>query len=373
MRLISKYRLVKFGVLQEAQYIANNVRSKLEQAYDASSYSILMQILSELQQGKLFQTNNQTRSFVSLQMLYKKLAAPLKICQFDLLNGSNSADPIANMFPQCKRGKVSPDLYFISQSLEYIESRIQHNAQDKLFEKVFWQLIRIQSQLHRHTVQRPLTPGLQWFLRFYSHSSPIRKVFNTRDNVISSTITSGLGRGLKSLELRTSPFTSNSELLTFIIDVEEAAEEIQKKIKNEQPLELGIVFHFIKQRGGNAEKGEPIAHGKNSNADPVVDSVFTETVTNGNPQGYRFSSFYLKKKQEALSLIWLLKHHPNALQIVRGLDVCTDELAVPNWVLAPIVNEVRQQSIYSTPKSQDRYFNNPYSKILGSFILLIID
>ena len=28
---------------------------------------------------------------------------------------------------------------------------------------------------------------------------------------------------------------------------------------------------------------------------------------------------------------------------------------------------------YSTPKSQDRYFNNPYSKILGSFILLIID
>ena len=28
---------------------------------------------------------------------------------------------------------------------------------------------------------------------------------------------------------------------------------------------------------------------------------------------------------------------------------------------------------YNTPKSQDRYFNNPYSKILGSFILLIID
>ncbi len=28
--------------------------------------------------------------------------------------------------------------------------------------------------------------------------------------------------------------------------------------------------------------------------------------------------------------------------------------------------------LYSTPKSQDRYFNNPYSKILGSFILLII-
>ena len=110
-------------------------------------------------------------------------------------------------------------------------------------------------------------------------------------------------------------------------------------------LNLGLFFHFIKQRGGNAEKGEPIAHGKNSNADPVIDSVSTETVTHGNPQGYRFASFYLKKKQEALSLIWLLKHHPNALLTVRGLDVCTDELAVPNWVLAPIVNEVRQQSI----------------------------
>ncbi len=31
------------------------------------------------------------------------------------------------------------------------------------------------------------------------------------------------------------------------------------------------------------------------------------------------------------------------------------------------------KEVYNTPKSQDRYFNNPYSKILGSFILLIID
>ena len=225
-------------------YIANVVRSKLAKANDFSSYSVLMQVLSELQQGKLFQTNNQERSYVSLQMLYKILASPQQGCQFDIKNGFNTVDPIAHLFPMTKSGKISPDLYFISQSINYLESKYQQTTDDKLFEKVFWQLIRIQSQLHRHSVQRPLTPGLQWFLRFYSHSSPIRKVFNTRANVISSAITSGLGRGLKSLELRTSPFTSNSELLTFIIDVRQAAEEIQKNNKNEQALELGIVFPF---------------------------------------------------------------------------------------------------------------------------------
>jgi hypothetical protein len=288
-------------------YIAYEVRNKLEHASEISTYSILLQLLSELQQGELFQPVNQERCFVNMQRLYRRLASPAINCHFDKLNSISTADPIAKMYPQVRNEKASPDLCFISQALRYLESNHQNFTQDKLFEKAFWQLIRIQSLLHRHTVQRPLTPGLQWFLRFYGHSSPIRKVFNTRDNVISSAITSGLDRGLKSLELRTSPFKKNSDLLVFIKEVKKTAEELREQRKNETPFELGIVFHFIKERGGNAEKGEPIAHGKNSNADPKIDNVTEDSIKYCNTQGYRFSSFYLKKNREAHSLIWLLR------------------------------------------------------------------
>lgn len=318
-------------------YIADTVRNKLEDISNITGYSLLIQIMSELQQGNLFQVSNQQNSFVNLQMLYRQLASPIEHCQFDISSGIISDDPIANMFPQVRNEKTPADLCFISASLHYLESLQLTHTRDKLFVSLFWQIIRIQSLLHRHCVQRPLTPGLQWFVRFYENSSPIRKVLKKKDKVISSAITSGLGRGLKSLELRTSPFTDNSKLLEFFKDVEIKAQEIQKK--TETPCELGIVFHFIKARGGNIEKGVPIAHGKHSNADPA---------SNCNRQGYRFATYYLEKKREALRLIWLLKHWPGSLKIIRGLDVCTDEMAVPSWVLAPIINEVRQASIFAS-------------------------
>ncbi len=321
-------------------YIARTVRYKLSQASEIAGYSLLIKVVSELQQGQLCQVNNQQKSFVSLQMLYKRLVNVSKRCDFDDSGGILLCDPIANMFPQVRHQKIPADLCFISASLHYLDRKHQNPVQDTLFATMFWQVIRIQSLLHRHVVQRPLTPGLQWFLRHYSHSSPIRKVLDTKDLVVSSAKISGLGRGLTSLELRTSPFNNNSELLTFTRAVKEVSQQIQEKYKLQTPLEVGIVFHFIKQRGGNAEKGEPIAHGKNSNADPASTSC--------NTQGYRFATYYLQKKREALPLIWLLTQQPSALQTIRGLDVCTDELAVPGWVLAPIINEVRQQSIVAS-------------------------
>jgi hypothetical protein len=42
-----------------------------------------------------------------------------------------------------------------------------------------------------------------------------------------------------------------------------------------------------------------------------------------------------------MSMVWLLDNFPHALRILRGVDICTDELGVPTWVLAPIYRAVR--------------------------------
>jgi hypothetical protein len=74
-----------------------------------------------------------------------------------------------------------------------------------------------------------------------------------------------------------------------------------------------------------------------SNADPYLN---VGTKANGNPTGYRYAIFYQAKKREALSLAWLLRHYPRSLEIVRGLDLCTDELGVPGWVFVPLLQYV---------------------------------
>jgi hypothetical protein len=62
----------------------------------------------------------------------------------------------------------------------------------------------------------------------------------------------------------------------------------------------------------------------------------------GNPSGYRYARYYNQREREALTLIWQLRHYPVSLELVRGIDVCTDELGVPAWVLAPLIRAVRQ-------------------------------
>jgi hypothetical protein len=95
--------------------------------------------------------------------------------------------------------------------------------------------------------------------------------------------------------------------------------------------EYALVLHFTKDRGGGARQGAPTAYGSGSHPDPAA-----------NPSGYRYSAFYATKRQEALSFAWVLNHYPLSLEVVRGLDLCTDELGVPNWVLFPLVQYVRQ-------------------------------
>jgi adenosine deaminase len=156
------------------------------------------------------------------------------------------------------------------------------------------------------------------------------------------------------LEVRLAPEDSDSELRKLIEVVEEVAgfwmpvaaragaahlTRGQKRPKLNPTLELGIVFHFIKQRGGGRDKGVPAAGWSDSNANPDHPANRPNA---RNPTGYRYAQYHREKLHQARTLAWLFRNYPLSLEIVRGLDICTDEIGVPNWVFVPVLQYVRE-------------------------------
>jgi hypothetical protein len=253
------------------------------------------------------------------------------------LEGSASApssfeeqDPLYRFFPRSSTSRrasqhhPSLEIRFLHQALGYLNA----SAADRLFARLFWQTARLRNIFYRHVVQRPMTPGLLWFVRCFRRLSPARRLLNSRRLETAARI-GGMGHGLRSLEVRTSPEASNGEMFNLISDMEGAAQRLPGQSSGRVP-EIGVVLHLTKDRGGGSGEGVPQAHGRNSNGDP-----------RHSAWGYRYAQFYEQKAAEASALAWALRRYPLALRTVRGVDVCTDELGVPGWVMAPLLEHVR--------------------------------
>lgn len=243
------------------------------------------------------------------------------------------ADPLASLFPTRGGDDRSPEVRFTSSALSYLKSTRKGDA---LFAGVFWQYVRVRCLLYRHVTQRPMTPGLQWFVRFYGRSGPLRRAMSVRTQAELAASTGGAGRGLRHLEFRTSPGNSLAEILALVHEVEEVACSWRRRGEQNYP-NVGLIFHFTKDRGGDSIRGAPIGHGWSSHADPNHRIRHLR----GNQAGYRFCDFYRNRRRGAFALERLLLTRPWALEVVRGIDVCTDELGVPNWVMAPLVSRVK--------------------------------
>jgi len=244
------------------------------------------------------------------------------------------ADPLAGSFPSHGGDDRTPEVRFTSSALSYLRSAGAHDA---LFAGLFWQYVRVRCLLYRHVTQRPMTPGLQWFVRFYGRSGPLRSALSVRTQAELAASVGGAGHGLRHLEFRTSPWDSVSEMMQMVDELEEVACLWRRRGKSAHPL-IGMILHFTKDRGGGSISGAPIGHGWSSHADPshrILDF-------RGNQTGYRFSDFYRERRRSALALERLLLSRPWALEVVRGIDVCTDELGVPNWVMAPLLSRVKK-------------------------------
>ena len=291
-----------------------------------SNLSLAKFALDELAHGS-FVSPREPRD--ALRSLYAELtgilARPFSLSYRSILE----CDPISIYFPPEINTQVSSEMEFVFAGLEYLESRTRSNGtvSDSFFAKLFWQSIRIRCLFYRHITQRPLTSGLQWFIRFFSRLGGARVPIKAQAMVESAAEMCGLGIGLRSLEIRTSP---RHDIEGNKLFVEQAQlgwmNALDTHKLNPKDREFGIVFHLAKDRGGGFRKGIPEANWRNSNADPGSDV---------NGTGYRYSKFFESKKSESRGLASLLLQFPQILRVVRGIDICTDELAIPTWVMAP--------------------------------------
>jgi hypothetical protein len=229
------------------------------------------------------------------------------------------ADPMVEWFGRGSLQHAPADFRFTSAAFAYLRDS---GRDDLLFARVFWQSVRGRVAFYRHVVQRPMVPGLQWFIRSYGRLSTPRRALTLRSFVHRAHRISG--PGLRSLEGRLSPDDRFVDLYRTMHDIDMARSDIG--------VEFGIVFHFSRMRGGGAGAGLPEAWGMGGHDDPAARRC--------NPSGYRYSGYYRSVRKGAVNLAALLHAYPRSLEIVRGVDLCTDELGVPLWVLKPLLAHV---------------------------------
>jgi len=341
----------------------------------------IRQSLFDFEQGTLIESEEQATEsgFLNAQRLFSKLTGlKRKYPKFPTSHvEALRSDPISEFFPVVSGIHRSAEIQFVSAGLRYLNTK--EGRDDRLFARVFWQVVRVRCLYFRTVVQRPLTPGLQWFIRFYDRLRPARRPISRPLLVETAAFICGKDIGLKSLEVRMSPpdtladakkqleeiiekfefvkaegrkplqrdddgasFYNNSNSVDVQNDITYAAESAEDSgggiLDNDpnknRPFEFGITYHFVRDRADPATLGFPCAHAIGSYSDP-------STTDNG---GYRYSYYYTKVRKECLAIASLIQKYPRILYFLRAVDVCADETGVPNWVISPLIRYLRKTS-----------------------------
>ena len=275
--------------------------------------AIFLRALREIGAGEF---GTRSPSFPVLRDLYASLSrqSPSRGARRTMA----ALDPLAWWFPESR--DAHPELGFLLAAFEYLDS-----TKDPAFARLFWQVQRLRVTFYRHVVQRPMTPGLQWFTRTYERLSAPRRALGVATFVEEAARLAG--PGLRALEVRVSPNADGSDLKSVLLPVDTASRLLGD-------TEVGVVFHFVRERGKAHRSGIPKPWGLGGHDDPGSRT--------SNPTRYRFAGFFLERRAEAAALASLLLTFPRVLERVRGLDLCTDELGVPLWVMLPLINHVRR-------------------------------
>lgn len=89
------------------------------------------------------------------------------------------SDPMARVVGWQREMDGSPEAVFLERALRHLE--VGEDGGE--FGRLFWQMVRVRCLLYRHLVQRPMTPGLQWFVRFFSRIRAVRRELSPRVTV----------------------------------------------------------------------------------------------------------------------------------------------------------------------------------------------
>ena len=237
------------------------------------------------------------------------------------------ADPVAVWYAPLS-GRDA-EFQLTEAAIAYLQ---EAGRQDTLFKKLFWQMVRIRVAFYRHMVQRPMTPGLQWFTRTYNRLSRARSPISF-DAFLEEAVHMG-GPGLRALEVRIVPQSRMPKNRKIIQTLRQGLSRLQASASADAPpLELSVIYHFPRERGKSARQGRPSAFSRESHADPSCQRL--------NPSGYRYEGFFKSWMPSASALSLMVQSYPDTLTIVRGIDLCADELGAPLWTMIPMLITVR--------------------------------
>jgi Adenosine deaminase len=307
-----------------SKYLKEIVYPRVAARLGAAYVSLLRNALCDLLAGVLREDDE--RRFSSLRWLYACLTGLDRVSLPSRLEEVPYLDPIVLLMGFRRGNPVSPELQFLRSAL----GRLENGHTDTKFTLLFWQVVRLRCLFYRHVVQRPLTPGLLWFIRFFDRLRPARGALNEPLRIESAHRVAGHGHGLRSLEIRTTPDESHYDILSLVQSCRTVAAAINSKRR--EPCEIGLVMHFIKERCPGGVRAIPRAFGRTSHADPNWRAAI---------RPFRFATYFLSQQKRALALAAALRAEPTALQIIRGLDVASEEQGVPNWVILPLFLQVR--------------------------------
>lgn len=245
-------------------------------------------------------------------------------------------DPIALRLSL--NGDNAGERWLLSRSFAYLkQSESVGNAakQDLFFAHIFWQALRIRCQYYRAVVQRPLTGGLQWFIRYYGRLGTLRTPLYPIMPEVSYHV-AGDGHRIRVLELRTgienTALTIGEELLGHLLSWQRVLTDSAGAMF--EP-EMGIIFNFAKERHSRAlsyKNAAPAAFWADTIADPHSIQADVEPG--------RYVSYFVEQACKARALSELITAVPSSLWVVRGLDVCTDELGAPTWLFVPLFRHI---------------------------------
>lgn len=279
-------------------------------------------------------------NFASLRDLYADIHPMALRLNDKPLNSIEDAyrrcDPIALRLDL--NGHNAGERWFLRKSLHYLRS--DTGKADVFFQKIFWQTVRVRCIFYRTVVQRPLTGGLQWFIRFYERPGKLRKPLNPIMPEVSYHV-DGEGHRIKSLEFRTTAADTAIENGDYCLEILKSWQRVLGKCGASSEPELGVVLHFAKSRDADKLwlKGFPPAHWANTHADPQM----VADVERG-----RYVAYFASQACKARAVAELIQSVPSILWLLRGLDIANDEMGIPTWVFVPLFRHVLDEAAKSS-------------------------
>lgn len=189
---------------------------------------------------------------------------------------------------------------------------------DPDFIRSFWRYQRVRCAVYSLVVEEPGTSGMDWFVRHYRGMSALR---GAGERIVVSTGFHADARGtnLGSFEVRSSPeeTAAGNRLL-----LQGFADQMLRAVGQtpERAVEFGVVLHFIK-----------------SKSESVRELQFG-----------RYARWYRAQTRRAVALGAALRRDPRLLVLLRGIDACTLELAIPNWPFVRLFERVREAAQRAT-------------------------